>query len=210
MARVKQTIALEDLRDLGKRSLKEPNSTHYLCEDMCVVVATHHAFFLAVAPHTKRLNPSSVGLMGKELFQLSTREAQQFGESLSRAYSYCQTAGAKAKTGEKLTKEVYSVYMASCGKEVKDEIKTEAKRELKSEPGVARTSFKGAKLEPSTLGCKLEPSSPPPNKSLKRCLSSPSQIAALYGGHASTVSAKVMQLYIMGDTTNQDTYKSVS
>ena len=62
-ARSKQTISLQKLKELGKATLKEPNSDHYLSDDICVVVASHKAFLIAVGPHTKRLNPSSVSLI---------------------------------------------------------------------------------------------------------------------------------------------------
>ena len=179
--RSKQTIALEKLTEIGKISLKEPNPTHYLSEDVAVVVSTHHAFLLAVAPLTKRLNPSSLALMGKDLFQMTSREAQQFGDSLSHAFGHCMIAGSKAKTGAKLTKEIHSVYMASYdGKEVKQE----------------------TKAEPSCIKGERQPLSPErPTKALKTCLSSPSQIALLYSGSSSSVAVKV--IFLLMDTMHR-------
>jgi hypothetical protein len=82
-------------------------------------------------------------------------------------------AGSKAITGQKLTKEVLGVYKASCGgKDIKQEVKQEGGAALKR-----------------TL--KEEPISPPPTKSLKKCLSSPSQIASLYAGASSSSNVKV-------------------
>ena len=183
MARSKQTISLESLKELGKVHLKEPNATHYLSDDIAVVVSTHHAFLMAVAPKTKRLNPVSLALVGKDVFQMSNREAQQFGSSLAHAYSHCLNAGQKATTGEKLTKEILSVCNAAvppgdCKKE-----QTPSSSKVKAE---SSSSCK-AKAERS-----LSP--PPAAKALKTCLSSPSQIALLYGASSSSNGVKVMHL----------------
>ena len=169
MKRSKQTIALERLKEIGKATLKVPNSTWYLSEDLSVVVAGHQDFFLAVAPHTKRLNPASLSIMGKDLFQMASRESKLFGESLAAAYSHCITSGSKATTGEKIPKEVFAVYQASC-------------------------LDGGVKQEATEATIKSEQCSPPPKKSLRLCLSSPSQIAAMYAGSSSSVAVKVMGL----------------
>ena len=173
MAKCKQTITLEILKHIGKEFLKEPNTMHYLCEDLAVVVASHFDFLVAAAPHTKRLNPCSLQLMIRDLWKLNARDAKLFGESLAAAYSHCMRAGAKAITGVKLTKEVLGVYRASCGgKDIKQEVKQEG----------------GAAVKRAIQG---QPLSPPPAKSLKKCLSSPSQIRALYAGSSSSSKVKV-------------------
>ena len=173
--RSKETITLEKLKELGKQFLPvEPNPELYLHEDMVVVVKTHLAFLQAVAVHTKRLNPCSVAVMGKDLWKMTSREAYLFGESLSHSYSYCLTAGGKATTGQKLAPEVQSVFLASTG--VKTEVASTGvkkeeqslKRELPSHAGVANS---------------------PPKKVLIKCISSPSQIESLYAGS----SVQVMQ-----------------
>ena len=105
MERCKQTIALERLKEIGKATLKVPNSTWYLSEDLSVVVAGHQAFFLAVAPHTKRLNPASLSIMGKDLFQMASRESKLFGESLAAAYSHCLLTGSQARTATGASKQ---------------------------------------------------------------------------------------------------------
>ena len=171
MKRSKQTIALERLKEIGKATLKVPNVNWYLSDDLAVVVAGHQSFFLAVAPHTKRLNPGSLAIMGKDLFQMASRESKLFGESLSAAYSHCMISGSKATTGEKVPKEVFAVYQASCPD---GEIKHEATK--------------------ATI--KSEQCSPPPKKFLKICLSSPSQIASMYAGSSSSVAVKVMGLCV--------------
>ena len=164
MAKCKQTITLEILKHIGKVNLKEPNSLHYLNDDIVSVVVIHFDFLLAVAPHTKRLNPCSLALMVKELWKLNQREAQQFGASIAAAYSYCMAAGSKAKTGEKLVKEVLAVYKASCdGEDIKQEVKKESGAAVKR-------------------GIPDQPLSPPPAPKLRKCLSSPSQIALMYAG----------------------------
>ena len=176
MKRSKETIALERLKEIGKATLKTPNVNWYLSDDIGVVVAGHVKFFIAVAPHTKRLNPASVTLMGKDLFQMANRESKLFGESIAHAYSHCMQAGSKAPTGEKLPKEVWAVYQASCaGGGMKQEA---TKAPIKSE------------------GIKSEECSPPPKKSLRICLSSPSQIASLYSGSSSSAAVKVMGLCV--------------
>jgi hypothetical protein len=172
MGKCKQTITLETLKELGKEHLKEPNTMHYLFDDHQVVVFSHFYFLEAVASHTKRLNPCSLQLMIRDLWKLNAREAKQFGESLAAAYSYCMTAGSKATTGVKLTKEVLGVYRASGGKDIKQEVKQEG----------------GAAVKRAIQG---QPLSPPPAKSLKKCLSSPSQIRALYAGSSSSSKVKV-------------------
>jgi len=171
-SRSKQTLALEKLKDIGKATLKIPSASWYLNDDIAVVVAGHQNFFVAVAPHTKRLNPASLSLMGKDLFQMANRESKLFGESLSHAYSHCMQAGSKAQTGEKLAKEIWAVYQASC-----------------ADGG-------GVKQEATKATVKTESCSPPPKKSLKMCLSSPSQIAALYAGSSSSAAVKVISLCI--------------
>ena len=125
-------------------------------------------FFVAVAPHTKRLNPASLALMGKDLFQMTNRESKLFGDSLSAAFSHALHVGSKATTGTKVPKEVWAVYQASCSGGVKQEA---MKSETKSE-----------------RDC-----SPPAKKTMRICLSSPSQITSLYSGASSSaVAVKVM------------------
>ena len=197
--RSKQTIPLETLKQLGKATLKEPMANHYLSEDIAVVVSTHKEFLVAVGPYTKRLNPCSVALMAKDLFQLGHREAQLFGDSMAHAYGHCMTAGAKATTGQKLPKEVLAVYHASfgggaCGREIKQE---GVKREAGLAAGVqARGWIAGGAGVKREAGFKLEEQScsPPPSKSLKKCLSSPSQIVSLYAGNSSSSNVKVTHL----------------
>ena len=171
--RASETITLEKLKEIGKATLKEPNSDHYKHDDPVVVADTHKEFLIAVAPFTVRLNGNSLALMVKALWQLNARESQQFGEALSYAYSHCIRAGAKATTGEKLAKVVVAVYNAAKSKPLEH-------FDTKKEPGVGpvKRQLSGA------VACKQEYSPPP--KSLKRCLSSPSQIAALYGGSSSS------------------------
>ena len=183
--RSKQTISLDKLKEIGKVSLKEPSSTHYLNEDVAVVVSTSEAFFLALAPLTKRLNPSSLALMGKDLFQMSAREAQLFADSLAHAFSHCITAGGKAKTGAKLPREVQAVYVASLS--CKDAAK-KVKGEVKEEPSSSSC--------PAVAKLERDPSPPRPAKFLKKCLSSPTQIAALYAGSSASARVKVMHVCI--------------
>ena len=106
----KQTISYEKLKEFGKAFLKEPNADHYLNEDIVVVVQCHVAFLESVAPFIRRLNPSSVGLVMKQQLNISNREAALFGQAMQKAFGHCLTAGAKATTGQKLTKEVLAVY----------------------------------------------------------------------------------------------------
>ena len=96
----KQNISLERLKELGKAFLREPNADHYLNEDIVVVVQSHVAFLESVAPFTKRLTSSSVGLMMKEQFSISNREADLFGQFMHKALGHCQVAGRKATTGK--------------------------------------------------------------------------------------------------------------
>ncbi len=148
----------------GKAFLKEPNTDHYLNEDIVVVVQLHVPFLESVAPFTRRLNPSSVGLMMKQQFRISNREAELFGQAMQKAFGHCLNAGAKATTGQKLTKEVLAVYRASMGcKPVFD------KRQ-------------------SSDSCE----SPRPIKVLKKSLSSPSKIDALYSSGSSSSQLKVI------------------
>ena len=160
----KQTISYEKLKEFGKAFLKDPNTDHYLNEDIVVVVQLHVPFLESVASFTRRLNPSSVGLMVKEQFRMSSREADLFGQAMQKAFGHCLTASAKATTGQKLTKEVLAVYRASMGcKPIFD------KRQ-------------------SSDSCE----SPRPSKSLKKSLSSPSKIDALYSSGSSSSQLKVI------------------
>ncbi len=182
---------METLKELGKATLKEPNTREYLNDDIAVVVSSHQKFLVAVAPHTKRLNAVSVALMARDVVQLGKREAQLFGDSIAHAYAHCMLVGSKARTGVKLTKEVLAVYQASCAHgEIKQEMKEEASSAAKAPKRPATT-----KLEQSC--------SPPRMKSVKKCLSSPSQIAALYGCSSSS-SVKVMLFVDMKNTNTQD------
>ena len=61
----RETISYEDLKEFGKTYLKEPATQQYLNPDVVVVVRSHVSFLEAVAPFTKRLNPSSVASMVK-------------------------------------------------------------------------------------------------------------------------------------------------
>ena len=168
MARSKQTITMDQLKELGKATLAEPNPTYYLSEDLAVVAAGHLRFFQAVGPHTKRLNPASLAILGKDLFKMSGTESKQFGFALSAAYSHCLHVGSKAKTGEKVPKEVWAVYQASC----------------KQGDSTLRTMKSETKFE---RDC-----SPPAKKTMRICLSSPSQITSMYSGASSSAAVKVM------------------
>ena len=95
-----ETISYEELKEFGKTHLKEPVTQQYLNEDVVVVVRSHVSFLEAVAPFTRRLNPSSVGLMVKEQFRMSSREADLFGQAMHKALGHCQVAGRKATTGK--------------------------------------------------------------------------------------------------------------
>ena len=85
-SRSKQTIFRETLSQLAKAFLAEPNSKLYNNEDIQVVVSAHKVFLVAVAPHTKRLNPVSLILVAKELVKLNNREAKMFGDSLAQGF----------------------------------------------------------------------------------------------------------------------------
>ena len=164
--RSKQTITLEELKELGKALLPEPNVNYYLSDDVNVVVTQHLCFFLKVAEKTRRLNAVSIALISKDLFQLQKRESDLYGEGLASAFGHCMMTGGKATTGVKLSEEVRAVYNAS--------LKAGLQADLKQEKGLKR-EVKG------------EVESPPrPAKALKPCLSSPSQIAALYAGSSSS------------------------
>ena len=176
ICRAKQSISLERLKEIGKATLKEPSSKWYLNEDVATVVDGHSQFFVACAPHTKRLNPASLALMGKEHWQMTNREANLFGQSLSSAFSHCMSAGSRATSGAKLPKAVWMVYHASLSAE-------EAHKHAKAEPCVATM----CKAEPEI---KTEPcTGSPPRKKVRMCLSSPSQIAAMYSGSGSACSS---------------------
>ena len=161
--KAKQMISYEKLFQIGKRELKEPNQDLYCHDDVNVVVTSHAIFFEKVAPHTKRLNPVSLANMARELFKMSGREASLFGTSMAHAYSHCMLAGGKTKTGEKLAKSVWAVWQANEASE--------------SHAETASSSADPLKTESSAFSPER------PAKAIKKCLSSPSQIMALYTGH---------------------------
>ena len=150
--RSKQTCTLENLKALGKATLKHPNPEFYLSEDVEVVIEAHLPFLKALAEMTNRLNPGAMARVGRELFQLGKVEANHWGQALSLAFRHCISANRKSITGEKLSPAVKEV-------------------------------------APESSNFKQEPRSPvkketPGGRGVKRCLSSPSQIAALYSGRA--------------------------
>jgi hypothetical protein len=176
-SRSKETIPVNLLLLLAKEKLKQPNSDHYLHEDLQVVIAMHVDFLEAVAGHTPRINACSVALVARDLFQMGKNESHQFGSALASAFSVCMRSGSKAKTGEKLSKEVVRVWEASAASGGKNSVKKESKKEAK------------LKQEPAATLKRERASSPPrPSKSLKVCLSSPSQIRQLYAGTLSSSS----------------------
>ena len=161
--KAKQMISYEKLVQIGRKELKEPNQDLYCHDDLNVVVTSHEKFFQRVAPHTKRLNPVSLANMARELFKMSNREASLFGTSMAQAYSHCMLVGGKAKTGEKLAKSVWSVWQAS-------------EASAASHAETASSSADPLKTESSAFSPER------PAKAIKKCLSSPSQIMALYTG----------------------------
>ena len=161
--KAKQMISYAKLVQIGKTELNEPNPDLYCHDDMNVVVSSYQKFFEKVVPHTKRLNPVSLANMARELFKMSNREASLFGTSMAHAYSHCMLVGGKAKTGEKLTKAVWAVWRASEASESHAETASSSADPLKTESSV------------------FSPEGPA--KAIKKCLSSPSQIMALYTGH---------------------------
>ena len=195
MKRSKQSIALERLKEIGKATLNAPSPNFYLSADLATVVTGHLDFFLAVAPLTQRLNPVSVSLMGKDLFQMGGRESRLFGEALGAAYSMCLRSGSKATTGQKLHPQVLAVYRASgADGGVKSETMVKSEPKVTSEPKLQSET----KVKSETM-VKSEPmvkSDSPPAKKLKACLSSPTQIASLYAASSSSVAVKVMGLCV--------------
>ena len=167
----KQTISYEKLKEFGKTYLKMPVPNQYLNEDIVVVVQSHVSFLVAVAGFTTRLNPSSVSRMVREQYQMGV-DAETFGNIMSRAFGHCMKAGSKAITGQKLSTEVMAVYKASlaCG---------------------AADSY--VKRPSSDFGLSQEcQSSPKITKSIKKSLSSPSGIDALYARGGSSMHLKVI------------------
>ena len=86
-----------------------------------------------------------------------------FGTSMAHAYSHCMLAGGRAKTGEKLAKSVWAVWQASEASE-----------------SHAETASSSADPFLKTESNAFSPERPA--KAIKKCLSSPSQIMALYIG----------------------------
>ena len=168
----KQTISYEKLKEFGKTYLKAPVPNQYLNEDIVVVVQSHVSFLVAVAAFTTRLNPSSVGRMVKEQYRMGNLEADLFGKSMCTAFAYCMKAGAKAITGQKLSTEVMAVYKASLGCGAADSY---------------------VKRRSSDFGLLQEcQSSPKRTKVVKKSISSPSQIDALYSSGSSSMHFKVI------------------
>ena len=167
-----ETISYEKLKEFGKALLKKPNVDHYLNEDIVVVVQLHVPFLESVAAFTRRLNPSSVSRMVREQYKMGV-DADTFGNIMSRAFGHCMKAGSKAITGQKLSTEVMAVYKASLGCGAADSY-------------VKRPS--------SDFGLSQEcQSSPKRTKSMKKSISSPSGIDALYArGSSSSMHLKVI------------------
>jgi hypothetical protein len=169
----RETISYEKLIEFGKTYLKEPVHQQYINEDVVVVVRSHVSFLEAVAPLTKRLNPSSVARMVKEQYKMSHLEANYFGNAMCQAFGYCMKAGGKATTGTKLAKEVLAVYKASLDR--------------------APSADSYVKRRSSNFGLSSqECESPKRAKALKKHISSPSQIDALYSSGSSSMHFKVI------------------
>ena len=140
------------------------------------------SFLVAVAPFTKRLNPSSVGRMVKEQYKMSPLEGNMFGNAMCQAFGYCMKAGGKATTGTKLAKEVLAVYKAS----------------LDRATPADRSSIVGpphyVKRRSSNFGLSSQECESPKRAKfvLKKHLSSPSQIDALYSSGSSSMHFKVI------------------
>ena len=172
----RETIAYEDLKEFGKTYLKEPATQQYMNQDVVVVVRSHVSFLEAVAPFTQRLNPSSVARMVKEQFKMSPIEANLFGSAMCAAFSYCMKAGGKATNGTRLANEVKTVYMASLDRVTSAD---------GPPPYLKRRS--------SSFGLSSqENESPKRAKALKKSLSSPSKIDALYSSGSSSMNCKVI------------------
>ena len=168
-----QTISYEQLKQFGKTHLRTPVTQQYLNDDVVVVVRSHVSFLEAVAPFTKRLNASSVGRMVKEQYQMSQLEANMFGAAMCQAFSHCMRAGGKATDGTKLAKEVVAVYKASLER--------------------APSADSYGKRRSSSFGLSSqECESPKRTRGLKKHLSSPSQIDALYSSGSSSTQFKVI------------------
>ena len=170
----RQTISYEKLQEFGKTYLKEPVTQQYLNEDVVVVVKSHVFFLEAVAPFTKRLNPSSVARMVKEQFKMSSLEANYFGNAMCTAFGYCMKAGGKATNGMKLAKEVLAVYKAS----------------LTGAPSA--DSYVTRRSSSFGLSSQECGETPKRAKALKKSLSSPSKIDALYSSGSSSMNCKVI------------------
>ena len=177
-----ETISYEDLKEFGKIYLKEPATNQYLNPDVVVIVKSHVSFLEAVAPFTKRLNPSSVERMVKEQFQMNKLEGNMFGNALCNAFAHCMKAGGKATNGTRLAKEVLAVYKASLGRAT-----AAGKSSIDGQPPYL-------KRRSSSFGLSSQEWESPKRAklALKKSLSSPSQIDALYSSGSSSLQLKVI------------------
>ena len=173
----RETISYEDLREFGKNYLKEPATQQYMNQDVVVVVQSHVSFLEAVAPFTKRLNPSSVARMVKEQYKMSPIEANMFGHAMCVAFSYCMKAGGKATNGTKLAKEVLAVYMASLDRATSADGPPPYLKRRSSSFGLSSHECESPKRAKFAL---------------KKSISSPSQIDALYSSGSSSMHFKVI------------------
>ena len=173
----KETIAYENLKEFGKTCLKEPATHQYMSQDVVVVVRSHVSFLEAVAPFTQRLNPSSVARMVKEQFKMSSIEANLFGSAMCAAFSYCMKAGGKATNGTRLANEVKTVYMASLDRVTSADGPPPYLKRRSSSFGLSSHECESPKRAKFAL---------------KKSISSPSQIDALYSSGSSSMHVKVI------------------
>ena len=112
--------------------------------------------------------------MVKEQYKMSHLEANMFGNAMCQAFGYCMRAGGKATDGTKLAKEVVAVYKASWGQR-------------------APSADSYGKRRSSSFGLSSqECESPKRARGLKKHISSPSQIDALYSSGSSSTQLKVI------------------
>ena len=177
-ARAKEAISLAELNQIMKETMKEVDvaSGAYTHEDPMFVYKFYKPFFTSVSKRTQRLNPTSLKLCAKDLFQLGDHTADLLGKSLSNTFSFALKTCKKAVTGEKLPEELRGLMHFLKSEEAPDRggtaIKAERPATLKTE------SASSVKLETGTQA-------PVAQRGIKRSLSSPTQLFKLYSGGAS-------------------------
>ena len=111
LGRAKCELTAGQCETFLKAHIVDLNDKTYRDDDYEVIIQKYNGFLCAIAGSTTRVNSSLVRAAAKKVFKCDDKVANDFGNAMSEALSYCYSKGVKASTGKKLSDYVRAVIL---------------------------------------------------------------------------------------------------